>query len=238
MISFKRKVALEIAAVSVILASVASPLAWYVSREKAEESIVSFAMEESHRVLEHHEAILLDGPDAKAHAEAAARTLSGGLFEIAEVYGANGNKLAEGLTREGETIEKEIMRTHVAMGEEIVMGAGWLDGGREVVASHHEKWDGTGYPHGQVGEAIPLVARIFAIVDVFDALCSRRPYKEPIALAAVMEILQQGSGTHFDPNLLKTFSGLASDLYRTTVDTSEFAVRSLMEGMVRKHFGL
>jgi len=416
MISFKRKVALEIAAVSVILASVASPLAWYVSREKAEESIVSFAMEESHRVLEHHEAILLDGPDAKVHAEAAARTLSGGLFEIAEVYGANGNKLAEGLTREGETIEKEIphhptpryetpfyeslhlsadrwmlrvfvplhtdigtltgyfegvrlipewqkkqifsdaltvalmvclaslvcggvlypvvirlasdnerkaqevleshismmealgraiakrdsdtgahnyrvawmaatlaeavglsgsrmqsliagsflhdagkigipdaillkpgkltaeemeiMRTHVAMGEEIVMGAGWMDGGREVVASHHEKWDGTGYPHGQVGEAIPLEARIFAIVDVFDALCSRRPYKEPIALAAAMEILHQGSGTHFDPVLLKTFSGLASDLYRTTVDASEFAVRSLMEGMVRKHFGL
>lgn len=70
--------------------------------------------------------------------------------------------------------EMALMRTHVGMGEDIVTGAGWLEGGRAVVAGHHEKWDGSGYPRGLAGEDIALVARIFAIADVFDALCSWR----------------------------------------------------------------
>jgi HD-GYP domain-containing protein (c-di-GMP phosphodiesterase class II) len=75
--------------------------------------------------------------------------------------------------------EMDTMRTHVAQGEEIVTGMGWLDGAQAVVAAHHEKWNGSGYPRGLAGEAIPLAARIFAVADVFDALCSKRPYKEP-----------------------------------------------------------
>jgi putative nucleotidyltransferase with HDIG domain len=71
--------------------------------------------------------------------------------------------------------EMAIMRTHVTLGEEIVRGMGWLDGAHEVVAAHHEKWDGSGYPRGLRAEAIPLAARICAVADVFDALCSKRP---------------------------------------------------------------
>ncbi|CAH1081490.1 hypothetical protein NTG1052_40003 [Candidatus Nitrotoga sp. 1052] len=133
--------------------------------------------------------------------------------------------------------EMDLMHTHVTMGEEIITGGGWLDGAREVVACHHEKWDGSGYPRGLVGEAIPLVARIFAIVDVFDALCSKRPYKEPLPLNEVMDILQQGSGVHFDPKLLKVFSSIASKVYETTIHASEAEVRALMKKMVRRHFG-
>lgn len=71
-----------------------------------------------------------------------------------------------------------IMRTHVDLGEEIVGGIGWLDRAKDVVAAHHEKWNGSGYPRGLQGESIPVVARIFAVADVFDALCSLRPYTE------------------------------------------------------------
>ena len=415
MLSFKQKLALRIAAVSLLLAGIASPVAWLVSRENAQETIAAFAMEESRRLLL-RDAFRLDGPDAAAHALAAAQTLTGGLFDIAKIYRADGTKLAEELTPTGTAVENDlarhgapsyqspfhesqhisaerwvlrvflplradnqalsgyfegvrlipawqreqilstalntalmvalasllcggvlypllsrlaadndrkarelleshismmealgraiarrdsdtgvhnyrvawisatlaeaigvhggrmqeliagsflhdvgkigipdaillkpdklsagemdVMRTHVTMGEEIVTGVGWLAGGKDVVAGHHEKWDGTGYPRGQAGEDIALVARIFAIADVFDALCSQRPYKAPFTLDAAMDILWQGSGTHFDPHLLKVFSTLADRVYRTTVNASEIEAKTLLEGMMRKHFGL
>ena len=134
--------------------------------------------------------------------------------------------------------EMAIMRTHVTMGEEIVIGAGWLEGGREVVAGHHEKWDGSGYPRGLAGEDIPLVARIFAIVDVFDALCARRPYKPPMDLAAALEVLTDGAGRHFDPHLLKVFMGLAPQFHQIIIKADEAHARTLLEQMVHKHFGL
>ena len=132
--------------------------------------------------------------------------------------------------------EMAIMRTHVAMGEEIVTGAGWLEGGKEVVACHHEKWDGSGYPRRLAGDAIPLVARIFAIADVFDALCSRRPYKEPFPVELAMEILHQSSGTHFDPSLILEFTHLSKHIHATVMNASEDEARALMETMVRKPF--
>ncbi len=132
--------------------------------------------------------------------------------------------------------EMAIMCSHVAMGEEIVTGAGWLEGGKAVVACHHEKWDGSGYPRQLAGEAIPLVARIFAIADVFDALCSRRPYKEPFPVELAMEILHQSAGTHFDPSLILEFTHLSKHIHATVMNASEDQARALMETMVRKHF--
>jgi class 3 adenylate cyclase len=102
---FQKRAAIRIAAVSLFLASVASPVAWFVAREKAEESIVSLAIEESGRLLHHYNAIDLNGPDALAHATLAARTISGGLFDIAEIYNSDGNKLAESLTGPGNEVE-------------------------------------------------------------------------------------------------------------------------------------
>lgn len=144
------------------------------------------------------------------------------------------------LLKPGRLNEDEmlVMRTHVGLGEDIVTGAGWLEGGRAVVAGHHEKWDGTGYPRGVAGEDIPLVARIFALADVFDALCARRPYKEPMPLEAAMQVLTEGSGKHFDPHLLKVFSGQAQHIHATIINASEEQARMLLEVMVRKHFSL
>ena len=401
-LTFEQKIALRITAVSLILACIASPLAWYTSWKNAESGVVSFAMEESRRLIQYQ------------GAEAAARALTGGLFEVAEIYDANGNKLAEAMTSKGQLVENELpehlppqyhepyyeslwvygdlwtlrvftplrteegkltgyfegvrvvplwqqnqilidsltvaimvglasllcggalypvmlnlfsenqrkareileshismiesfgraiakrdnntgahnyrvawmsatlaetmgiqgekmqsliagsflhdvgkigisdlillkpgkltreemnqMRTHVAMGEEILLGAGWLTGANDVVAGHHEKWDGSGYPRRLAGQAIPLLARIFTIVDVFDALCSERPYKEALPFNEVMTILHKGSGIHFDPELLEKFSGIANTVYETIANSSEEKMKALMKNMVRKHF--
>ena len=115
--------------------------------------------------------------------------------------------------------EYTVMKTHVDHGMDITQRATWLRDAQQVVGSHHEKFDGSGYPHGVAGEAIPLVARIFAVVDVFDALTSRRPYKEPIPFDKTMAILEEGRGSHFDPMVLDAFVGIARDLFGDFVDS-------------------
>lgn len=110
--------------------------------------------------------------------------------------------------------EFEIMKTHVDHGLEIIHRSNWLGDATDVVGSHHEKYDGSGYPQQLQGEEIPVEARIFAITDVFDALTSRRPYKEPFSFEETMRILDQSCGTHFDPRLLDLFVNVADDLYK------------------------
>ena len=105
---FQKVVALRIAAVSVMLALVASPAAWFVAREKSEESIIALAMEESHRVIDHYHATRLDGTDAVQKASDASKALTGGLFDIAEIYDRGGRKLGESLTSDGESIETHL----------------------------------------------------------------------------------------------------------------------------------
>jgi HD-GYP domain-containing protein (c-di-GMP phosphodiesterase class II) len=75
----------------------------------------------------------------------------------------------------------------------------------KIAVTHHEKWDGSGYPRGLQGEEIPLGARIFAIIDVWDALSSERPYKKAWPQAQVLEYLRSQSGKHFDPRILNVF---------------------------------
>jgi HD-GYP domain-containing protein (c-di-GMP phosphodiesterase class II) len=417
---FKKRTALRIATVSLVLAAVASPLAWLVARESSEESVVSLANEESGRLLHRFDAIDLSGPNAGEHAAQAAQAIAGGLFDIAEIYDPAGRKLAESLTPEGRAVEPHIpshgaprystssyeslrrpngvwllrvfvplrnsstdaqapitgyfegvriipvwqqeqilqaslsaalmvalaslicgavlypvvvrlaadnvrkarevldshismmealgraiakrdsdtgahnyrvawlaarigeqlgvqgsvmqelivgsflhdvgkigiadaillkpgrlddtematMRTHVALGESIVRGIGWLDGASAVVAGHHEKWDGSGYPRQLAGENIPLSARIFAVADVFDALCSKRPYKEPMGFDQAMDILRRDTGTHFDPGVMRAFEPIARNLHAQLAPTSEDEARQLMEERVHAHFGL
>lgn len=416
--TFKKRTALRIAAVSIFLASLASPIAWLVARESAEESVVSLATEESGRLLHRYDAIDLSGPKAKEHAADAAKIIAGGLFDIAEIYDAQGTKLAESLTQEGEAVESSlpkhgtpqyrdasykslklggdvwalqvfiplrnsttdmslpitgyfegvrvvpawqreqmfvnaltvalmvclasllcggalypvvvylsadnerkarevldshismmealgraiakrdsdtgahnyrvawiaasiaermafkgsamqalmagsflhdvgkigipdaillkpgkldeaefaIMRTHVTQGEEIVTGMGWLDGASAVVAAHHEKWNGSGYPRQLAGEAIPLAARIFAVADVFDALCSKRPYKEPMGFDAAMAILDKDTGSHFDPSVMAVFRPMARATFERLANSTEADARQLLEDRVRQHF--
>ncbi len=84
-----------------------------------------------------------------------------------------------------------------------------------IAASHHERWDGSGYPLGLAGEAIPVEGRIVAVVDVLDALCSRRPYKEPYPFEASVQILEDGRGRHFDPLVLDAFLSRQSQIEQT-----------------------
>ena len=417
---FQKRAALRIAGVSVVLALVASSGAWFVSREMAEQSIVSLASEESGRLLHHYDAIVLDGPAAAENAALAARTISGGLFDIAEIYDRAGRKLAESLTGDGVAVEPAlpkhgtpgyakasyesldlpggrwalrvfvplrasesdtqgpitgyfegvrlvpewqrqqlfassltvalmvglasllcgaalypvvvrlsadnerkarevldshllmmeslgraiakrdsdtgahnyrvawiaarigesmglagramqalivgsflhdvgkigipdaillkpgklddaemaIMRGHVAQGEQIVAGMGWLDGGNAVVAGHHEKWNGSGYPRQLAGEHIPLVARIFAVADVFDALCSERPYKAAMSFDAAMDILERDCGSHFDPAVMAVFRPLAAAIHARLTGSSEDDTRRLLEERIRRHFSM
>jgi len=418
--SFNKRTALRIATVSLLLAAIASPIAWFVARESAEKSTVALAIEESRRLLVHFDAIALSGPDARDHAQKAAQTITGGLFDIAEIYDHEGRKLAEALTQDGEAVEKllpkhvrpdyatasyeslilrddrwalrvfvalredaanqqspitgyfegvrvvpdwqhdqmladaliaalmaglasllcgtaiypvvvhlsadnerkarevldshismmealgraiakrdsdtdahnyrvawiaariaermglrdkgmqaliagsflhdvgkigipdaillkpgrlnsdefAIMRTHVGLGEEIVKGIGWLEGAYDVVAGHHEKWDGNGYPRQLRGEDIPLAARIFTVADVFDALCSKRPYKEPMGFDAAMAVLEQDTGSHFDPSVMNAFRPIAKEVFERLSRCVENEYRLLLEERVRLHFGL
>jgi HD-GYP domain-containing protein (c-di-GMP phosphodiesterase class II) len=128
------------------------------------------------------------------------------------------------------------MRTHVALGEEIVCGMGWLDGAHEVVAAHHEKWDGGGYPRQLSEEAIPLSARIFAVADVFDALSSKRPYKDPMPFEQVMSILEKDAGKHFDPRIVSVFETIAGEICERLQDRTEATARALLEARIRMHF--
>lgn len=111
------------------------------------------------------------------------------------------------LQKPGELDEEEwdIMRKHPLYAHEMLYPISYLRPALEIPYCHHEKWDGTGYPRGLKGEEIPLAARIFAIVDVWDALISERPYSEAWPIDKAKEYIQAHSGTHFDPELVKFF---------------------------------
>ncbi len=419
--TFNRRTAIRITAISVLLAVLASPLAWFVAREQAEEATVSLGMEESRRLLRHFDAVALNGPEAADKAAKAAHAIAGGLFDIAELYDAEGHKLAVAMSADGTAVEARLpehlspahrgasyeslrldgdarwilrifvplqdvardgqtrisgyfegvrvvpdwqreeirshalhaallaglasllcgaviypvvvrlsadnqrkarevldshismmdalgraiakrdsdtgahnyrvawiatriaerlglqghamqaliagsflhdvgkigipdaillkpgkldddefdtMRSHVQQGEEIVTGIGWLEGAAAVVSGHHEKWNGAGYPRGLAGEAIPLAARIFAVADVFDALCSKRPYKAPLGFEAAMAILERDSGSHFDPAVMDAFRPIAREIFDRLADCDEDQARQLLDERVRLHFGI
>jgi HD-GYP domain-containing protein (c-di-GMP phosphodiesterase class II) len=132
--------------------------------------------------------------------------------------------------------EFHTMKTHVDQGLEIIQRSSWLGDAIDVVGSHHEKFDGSGYPQGLLGEKIPIAARIFAIIDVFDALTSRRPYKEPFSFEKTMQILEDSRGTHFDPALLDLFTSLAGDLYRRYGGREDEKLHEELTQLVQRYF--
>jgi len=103
--------------------------------------------------------------------------------------------------------ERAIMETHTTIGADILSGSNneLLETARVIALTHHEKWDGSGYPRKLSGEAIPMEGRVAAVVDVFDALTSIRPYKKAWPIEEAVEDMRQNSGTHFDPKLVDHF---------------------------------
>ena len=103
--------------------------------------------------------------------------------------------------------EWTIMKTHTTIGSDLLAGSDskYLDLGQKIALTHHEKWDGSGYPNGLKGEKIPLAGRICGLCDVFDALTSKRPYKKAWPADEALEEIKRGSGSHFDPAVVDCF---------------------------------
>ena len=109
--------------------------------------------------------------------------------------------------------EFEVMKTHTTLGleaiekaeREIGRSAPFLAFAKEIAGSHQEKWDGSGYPKGLAGESIPISARLMAVADVYDALVSVRPYKKPLSHTQAYQIIAEGKGKHFDPDIVDAF---------------------------------
>jgi HD-GYP domain-containing protein (c-di-GMP phosphodiesterase class II) len=117
------------------------------------------------------------------------------------------------LCKPGPLTEAEwsVMRAHPMIGAQIVEPIRFLQGAVEIVRTHHERWDGCGYPQGLRGEEIPLAARVFAIADCFDAMTSDRPYRQALPFDAAYDEIVEGSGTQFDPQVVDAFIDLVDD---------------------------
>lgn len=121
-----------------------------------------------------------------------------------------------------EPYEFEIMKTHTTLGRDAIQHAEdalgtpveFLSYAKEIAYGHQEKWDGSGYPLGLSGDAIPLSARIMAVADVYDALISRRVYKEGMPHEKAVDIMRAGRGSHFDADILDAFLGLLPEFQR------------------------
>jgi putative two-component system response regulator len=113
-----------------------------------------------------------------------------------------------------DPVEWEIMKQHTVIGANILKGsdAEFIRLGETIAQCHHEKWDGSGYPNSLKGAEIPIAGRIVAVADVFDALTSRRSYKEPFSIEKSLAIIREGSGSHFDPDVVDAFLAIQDEI--------------------------
>jgi HD-GYP domain-containing protein (c-di-GMP phosphodiesterase class II) len=105
-----------------------------------------------------------------------------------------------------------VMRTHPLIGYQMLEKIPFLSNAAEIVRSHHEMWDGTGYPEGLAGEQIPLAARVFSVVDAYDAMTTNRPYRAALPAAHAADEIARMGGTQFDPEVARAYVALIPDL--------------------------
>jgi putative two-component system response regulator len=118
--------------------------------------------------------------------------------------------------------EFDIIKTHTSIGRNVILQAErdlktempFLKYAKEIVYSHHEKWDGSGYPEGLAGDAIPISARLIAIADVYDALISRRVYRPSVSHEQAVKIILEGKGTQFDSDIVDSFYEVHEEFHR------------------------
>jgi putative two-component system response regulator len=110
--------------------------------------------------------------------------------------------------------EWDIMKQHTVIGAKILKGsdAEFIRMGEMIALDHHEKWDGSGYPNGLNGLEIPVASRIVSVADVFDALTSNRPYKETLSVETAMDIVREGKGSYFDPEVTDAFFAVQNEI--------------------------
>ncbi len=134
--------------------------------------------------------------------------------------------------------EWAIMKQHPVMGVELIKDIEWFHDAVPVILHHHEKFDGSGYPGGLKKDEIPFNARIFAIIDVFDALVAERPYKKSFSLKKTLTIIEQNSSNHFDPDIVKQFMLCADKFYKVI---SNYSKKDLKKKLIKRRgrvFGL
>jgi putative two-component system response regulator len=124
--------------------------------------------------------------------------------------------------------EYSVMQQHAGFGYRILLGpeSQLLDLAATIALTHHEKWDGSGYPKGLKGEAIPFEGRIAAVADVFDAITSNRVYRKAFSLTDAIKVMKEGRGTHFDSELLDLFMGHLDEVLRVKEEEEDDAVAS------------
>ncbi len=110
------------------------------------------------------------------------------------------------------TIERAVIEQHPITGTEIVRDIAFLGAARDVIRSHHERWDGAGYPDGLTSVEIPLSARVFAVADTLDALTTQRPYRAASSFAEARAIIEQETGAHFDPDVVAAYTDVDDDM--------------------------
>jgi response regulator RpfG family c-di-GMP phosphodiesterase len=124
--------------------------------------------------------------------------------------------------------EWQIMRAHARIGFDLVKGIAFLSGAAEIVHTHHERFDGSGYPQGLRADEIPFGSRIFAIADTLDAMTSDRPYRSALPLQAAQDVIERGAGNLFDPQVTTAFRSVPSDTWeaiaKVTVDVKASSV--------------
>ena len=128
------------------------------------------------------------------------------------------------LMKSGKSTDEEfaLIKTHATIGASILGNAkaGLLQLAHQIALSHHEKWNGEGYPQGLAGEDIPLGARIVGLADVFDALTSRRPYKDPYPVEVACYLIRKERGQHFDPNLVDVLMENLDEILKIKVEVN------------------
>lgn len=124
--------------------------------------------------------------------------------------------------------EFETMKTHTVIGAKTLQSVQekypnntFINLGVDIAGSHHEKWDGTGYPKGLKGTAIPLCGRIMALVDVYDAVSSRRPYKDAASHEETVSIIREGRGSHFDPLIVDAFLAVETEFEKIRAENGD-----------------
>lgn len=159
------------------------------------------------------------------------------LHDVGKIGTPDNILLKPGPLNDAEFME---MKKHVKHGVDIIKSSVWLQDAEDVVFFHHAKYDGGGYTacknNSLSGKDIPLVARIFAIVDVFDALSSHRPYKQPLDFKTTLAEMEKNVGNHFDPELFVTFKMIARPLYDELADRQDELPRTILTKIVKKYF--
>jgi putative two-component system response regulator len=130
------------------------------------------------------------------------------------------------------------MKTHARLGYQALVHAEEMLGAqvpflriaKEIALCHHEKWDGSGYPNGLAGDAIPVSARLMAVADVYDAVISRRVYKSEMSHETAVAIICEGAGRHFDPDVAATFNVLESEFEQIAQRYADTAVEEHIRG--------